>query len=66
MKKLQQGRFCKVNGNLFGKVEYVCDNGFYGIQLLGETRVDEWNPVQVEAVSNEEAVMIAKELAKKK
>lgn len=36
-----------VNGNAYGIVQYVTTDGFYGVKLLNETRVDEWHPSQV-------------------
>lgn len=67
MSKLSEGRFCIVNEEMFGQVQYITPDGFYGVQIDGEgERVDEWNPVQVRGCNDAEAVQAAQAMAKGK
>lgn len=47
---LQPGDRCRIYGQP-GTIEYRCADGAYGVRLDGERRIDEWHPMQVEAVS---------------
>jgi hypothetical protein len=44
-----------------GEVAYVCADGMIGVKLVNEGgRIDEWNPVQVQPATPQEAAEAAK------
>ena len=50
MYQIRVGSKVIVNECLAGVVAYICPNGDYGVNLIGEgKRVDEWMPGQVRA-----------------
>lgn len=44
---LEMDEPCSVNGKN-GVIKYRTLDGWYGVQLEGELRIDEWQPCQVE------------------
>jgi hypothetical protein len=63
-KMITANTMVKVNGadakDKPGIVEYVAADGYIGVRLVGEKRIDEWHPSQVQPISIKEAVTFSK------
>lgn len=50
---MAHGTVVLVQDEFLGVVQYTTPDGWYGVRLDGETRVDEWAPDQVQAPFND-------------